>query len=146
LREDDGTGRLLREAQAMAQLSHQNVVTVFDVGTHGAGVFLAMELVEGATLSGWQSEKPRTWRETLRAYAQAARGLAAAHARGLVHRDFKPENALIGDPNGRVRVVDFGVVADSDAQTTSDATVPIDDGDDVLRTRTGEFLGTPRYM
>ncbi|HET6582173.1 MAG TPA: serine/threonine-protein kinase, partial [Nannocystaceae bacterium] len=73
-------------------------------------------------------------------------GLAAAHARGLVHRDFKPENALIGDDNERVRVVDFGVVGDAESHSTFDAEVPVDSSDDALRTRTGEFLGTPRYM
>ncbi|MEM9463377.1 MAG: serine/threonine-protein kinase, partial [Myxococcota bacterium] len=100
-------GRLLREAQALAQLSHPNVVQVYDVGEIDSKVFIAMELVAGETLKQWQREL-HTWRESLEAYLQAGRGLAAAHAVGLVHRDFKPSNC-IRDTKGRVRVLDFGL-------------------------------------
>ncbi len=100
--------RLLREARAMAQLSHPNVVTVFDVGTFEDQVFIVMELVEGATLAHWLEHKTRPWQEVVWAFAEAGRGLAAAHAVQIVHRDFKPANVLVGS-DGRVRVTDFGL-------------------------------------
>jgi len=104
----EGRGRILREAQALAQLSDPNVVAVYDVGTVDDRVFLAMEFVDGSTLSFWQHAQPRTWREIVTLYAAAGRGLAAAHRRGLVHRDFKPDNAMVGR-DGHVRVMDFGL-------------------------------------
>jgi len=136
--------RLEREAQALAQLSDPNVVPIFEVGDHDGELYIAMELVVGDSLRTWARNSERSWQQIVAVYLQAARGLAAAHSRGLVHRDFKPENALVGD-DGRVRVVDFGLVAEAgflaaDESTATSAT------DDVLRTQTGEFLGTPRYM
>ncbi len=103
--------RLREEAQAMARLAHPNVVTVYDVGEHEGGFYIAMELVEGLSLRDWLAETARPWREVLGAYFQAGRGLAAAHDVGLVHRDFKPANVLMGR-DGRVRVVDFGLASD----------------------------------
>jgi serine/threonine protein kinase len=100
--------RLLREAQAMARLNHPNVVVVHDVGTHERDVFVAMEFIRGHTLQAWQLLRPRKWSEIVEVYVQAGRGLAAAHAVGLVHRDFKASNAMVGD-DGRVRVLDFGL-------------------------------------
>src|ERR1700722_11364601 len=102
--------RLLREAQAMARLSHPNVVAVHDVGTFGESVFLAMELVEGTTLKSWLEENgtTRSWRPRLDVMKAAGRGLAAAHAAGIVHRDFKPDNVL-GGRGGRVGVTGFGI-------------------------------------
>jgi len=99
--------RLLREAQALARLSHPNVVQVYEVGEFGAQVFIAMELVDGQTLQAWQREE-HSWSECLQVYVQAGRGLAAAHAAGMIHRDFKPANC-IRDTEGRVRVLDFGL-------------------------------------
>jgi len=104
--------RLLREARAMAQLSHPNVLAVYDVGELDGKVFLAMELVEGGTLTHWLREKKRSWREVLDIFLAAARGLSAAHAAGLIHRDFKPDNVLVGN-DGRVRVTDFGLASAS---------------------------------
>jgi tetratricopeptide (TPR) repeat protein/predicted Ser/Thr protein kinase len=103
----DARARLLGEAQAMARLTHPNVVVVHDVGPFGDGVFLAMEYIEGSTLRAWL-KTPRRWQETLAKLVAAGRGLAAAHAAGIVHRDFKPDNVLIGT-DGRVVVVDFGI-------------------------------------
>jgi serine/threonine-protein kinase len=102
--------RLLREARAMARLSHPNVLGVYDVGEHEGRVFLAMELVEGRTLGAWLRESRRSWREVLDVFLDAARGLSAAHAAGLIHRDFKPENVLVGGDR-RVRVTDFGLAS-----------------------------------
>jgi tetratricopeptide (TPR) repeat protein len=100
--------RLVREARAMAHIAHPNVVQVFDVGTVGSQVFVAMELVEGGTLTRWLRERPRSTQEILDVFAEAGRGLHAAHDKGLVHRDFKPDNVLVGK-DGRVRVTDFGL-------------------------------------
>jgi hypothetical protein len=141
--------RLLREAKAIAKLSHPNVVTVHDAGTVGDRIFIAMEFVDGETLTEWLAGEPRARAEILRVFASAARGLAAAHAAGLVHRDFKPHNVMVGK-DGIVRVMDFGLVRDL-AATTEDAAPtsgerPQDELADGGLTRTGELLGTPRYM
>ncbi|HEY8376005.1 MAG TPA: serine/threonine-protein kinase, partial [Nannocystis sp.] len=140
--------RLLREAQALAKLSHPNVVQIHDVGSHGDEVFVAMEFVTGMTVRTWLSEQPRSWREIAAVFAQAARGLAAAHAAGLVHRDVKPDNILVG-ADGRVRVVDFGLArfdAESDEPGGPGLTGELVRTGDVARTATGALLGTPAYM
>ena len=103
---------LLREAQAMARLTHPNVVTVHEVGMIDDQVFVVMELVPGSTLAGWLAE-PRPWRDIVATFVAAARGLLAAHHAGLVHRDFKPTNVLV-DPTGRARVSDFGLAHGDD--------------------------------
>ncbi|HSN32502.1 MAG TPA: serine/threonine-protein kinase, partial [Ideonella sp.] len=105
--------RLMREAQALAQLSHPNVVAVYDVGRVEDGVFLAMELVHGVTGDAWIKQRPG-WREVLQLFRDAGRGLAAAHKVGLVHRDFKPANLILGS-DGRVRVLDFGLARTANA-------------------------------
>ncbi len=103
-----GKTRLLREAQAIARLSHPNVVVVYDVGTFEQSVFIAMEFVEGSTVGYWLQAKPRSPREVLEVFAAAGRGLAAAHAAGIIHRDFKPDNVML-TKDGQVRVMDFGL-------------------------------------
>jgi serine/threonine protein kinase len=105
---NEGALRLLREAQATAKLSHPNVIVVYDVGTHGDSVFIAMEFVDGSTVGFWRQSGRRTVREILKVFVAAGRGLAAAHEAGLVHRDFKPENVMI-TRDGLVRVMDFGL-------------------------------------
>jgi serine/threonine protein kinase len=104
----EGRQRTLREAQAIARLSHPNVVVVYDVGTFEEKVFIAMEFVEGNTAGFWTQSQTRTWQETLKVYLAAGRGLAAAHEKGLVHRDFKPDNVMVSR-DGQVRVMDFGL-------------------------------------
>ena len=100
--------RLLREARTLARVAHPNVVSVFDVGTVGQAVFIAMELVEGKTVGAWMRLRERSIRELLELFMAAARGLAAAHRAGISHRDFKPDNVMVGS-DGRVRVLDFGL-------------------------------------
>ncbi|HVZ73540.1 MAG TPA: serine/threonine-protein kinase [Polyangia bacterium] len=104
----EGRLRLLREAQAIAKLSHPNVVVVYDVGTFRDSVFIAMEFVEGNTVGYWMQAAARTIKEVLSVFLAAGRGLAAAHAAGMVHRDFKPENVML-TKDGQVRVMDFGL-------------------------------------
>jgi len=104
----EGRQRTLREAQAIARLSHPNVVVVYDVGTFRDQVFIAMEFVEGNTVTFWLQAQARSWQEVLRVFRAAGRGLAAAHEKGLVHRDFKPDNVMVGR-DGEVRVMDFGL-------------------------------------
>src|SRR5688572_4532334 len=104
----EGRQRTLREAQAIARLSHPNVVVVYDVGPFEDKVFIAMEFVEGHTAGFWTQSQTRTWQETLKVYMAAGRGLAAAHDKELVHRDFKPENVMVSR-DGQVRVMDFGL-------------------------------------
>ncbi|MCA9709070.1 MAG: serine/threonine protein kinase, partial [Myxococcales bacterium] len=115
--------RLLREAQALARLSHPNVVQVYDVGMVGEQTFIAMELVRGSTLAQWL-RTPRDWRSVVALFLQAARGLAAAHDKDLVHRDFKPENCILGE-DGRVRVVDFGLVREATGASQAESTVEV---------------------
>jgi eukaryotic-like serine/threonine-protein kinase len=104
----EGRQRTLREAQAIARLSHPNVVVVFDVGTFDEKVFIAMEFVDGNTVTYWLEQQPRTWQQILRIFIAAGRGLIAAHEKGIVHRDFKPDNVMVGK-DGQVRVMDFGL-------------------------------------
>ncbi|HET6281238.1 MAG TPA: serine/threonine-protein kinase, partial [Polyangia bacterium] len=106
--QSEGRARILREAQAIAKLSHPNVVVVYDVGTFQDQVFIAMEFLEGHTVGYWLHAKERTWKEVVRVFLAAGRGLLAAHEKDLVHRDFKPDNVMV-DKEGQVRVMDFGL-------------------------------------
>ena len=110
----EGRTRLLREAQAIAKLSHPNVVVVYDVGTFNEVVFIAMEFIDGDTVRYWLNAATRGWREILRVFVAAGRGLAAAHDAGLVHRDFKPDNVMVSR-DGKVRVMDFGLARQTTA-------------------------------
>ncbi len=154
--------RMQREAQAMARVSHPNVISVFDVGAFESSVFVAMELVTGVTLRQWLDTEPRTVERIVATFVQAGHGLAAAHAAGLVHRDFKPDNVLVS-PEGphdglRVRVLDFGLARTEASLTGGDDDVLVgvarlrpaeDEPSAVLSsqlTHAGAIVGTPRYM
>ncbi len=138
------TGRLIREARSMAQVNHPNVVAVYDVGVFDDITYIAMELVNGESLRTWQGS--RTINEVLEAYIAAGRGLAAAHDAGLIHRDFKPDNVLVGN-DGRVRVTDFGLAASrSEEDGSGGVDEPARSIDDINLTTSGSVLGTPAYM
>jgi serine/threonine protein kinase len=152
---DDYQQRLTREAQAMARLSHPNVVAVFDTGTIDGNLFVAMECVQGGTLGAHQAKAALSWKTLLRLYLDAGRGLAAAHAAGLVHRDFKPDNVLVSD-DGQAKVTDFGL-----ARALGETPEPGPAADAPVRlaarprhassldspmTEDGTLMGTPGYM
>jgi len=154
-----GQNRMLREAQALAKLSHPNVVAIYEVGWFGDTLFLAMEFIEGRTVRQWLADNPRSWREVLHVYMEAGRGLAAAHAAGMIHRDLKPDNILVGK-DGRVRVVDFGLARRSGTEASLVERVHqpmplvpqmplMSQGSgrfDVSHTLAGSLVGTPAYM
>jgi tetratricopeptide (TPR) repeat protein len=148
--------RLLREAQAIAKVTHPAVVAVHDVGTFAAGVFVAMEFVDGITLRRWMEarDEPFPWREVIRVFREAGRGLAAAHAAGVIHRDFKPDNVILGS-DGRICVLDFGLARLTDEPEDEEELAEIRDcypgslstgESDGELTRAGSVLGTPAYM
>src|SRR6266545_3746982 len=152
--------RLLREGQAMARLSHPNVAVVYEVGVFQGRVFLSMEFVDGMNLRAWLAERPRSFAEILDVFRAAGRGLAAAHAASIVHRDFKPDNVLV-DVHGRPRVTDFGLSRaahdpQDEQEEQEEEPMPVADRVAALLsaasylssplTRTGGLLGTPSYM
>jgi hypothetical protein len=139
--------RLRREAQAMAQLSHPNVVQIFDIGRHGDRVFLAMEFVPGQTLDAWLIERERTTQEVIGIFLQAGAGLEAAHRAGLLHRDFKPANVLV-DRNGVAKVTDFGLARSlaTTARQTAAMSAPPLTGVHAVFTHQDSVVGTPAYM
>jgi eukaryotic-like serine/threonine-protein kinase len=139
--------RLLREAQAMARLSHANVVQVYEAGEHEGCVYVAMELVEGPTLRQWltgEGEAQR-WEQRLPLLLAAGRGLAAAHRAGVVHRDFKPENVLL-TAEGEPKVGDFGLAGLDAPASTGDGDGDGGGGGPMSLTETGAIMGTPLYM
>ncbi|MBX7081003.1 MAG: serine/threonine-protein kinase [Nannocystaceae bacterium] len=139
--------RLRREAQAMARVSHPNVLPVYDVGAFDGRVWLAMEFLAAETLSDWLERERRSPADIIAMFVQAGRGLAAAHAVGLIHRDFKPQNVLVGN-DGRARVMDFGLarVAAAETDVPSDEMPGLVDDFDTQLTAAGSVVGTPRYM
>jgi predicted Ser/Thr protein kinase len=151
--------RLQREARAMARLNHPNVVTVHEVGTANGRDYVAMELIEGETLADWIRSQKRSELEVVDAFVQAGRGLAAAHAAGIVHRDFKPHNVLRAS-TGRIEVTDFGLAREAHAEAIAAdplvATLPVGLATTTTGpatpsslsglTVTGSLLGTPAYM
>ncbi|HVY39659.1 MAG TPA: serine/threonine-protein kinase [Polyangia bacterium] len=142
----DRQRRLLREAQIIARLNHPNIVTVHDARTVGERVYVAMEFVDGQTIAAWLRESERSWQQIVDAFVSAGRGLAAAHATNVVHRDFKPQNVMIGR-DGRVRVMDFGLarpLRDEDDDPIAGDVPPV--ASDVTSTTIGAVVGTPAYM
>jgi tetratricopeptide (TPR) repeat protein/predicted Ser/Thr protein kinase len=147
--------RLYREALAMAQIEHPNVVTVFEVGAADDQLFVAMEYVKGGTLRDWAG-KQHAWRDVIEMLVEVGEGLAAAHKAGLVHRDFKPENVLVGD-DGRPRVSDFGLARGNPTMESMPSLTPSSRPPSTPlpvqpipisgpMTVTGAMLGTPAYM
>ncbi len=153
----DAEQRLLREAQAMARLNHPNVVTVHDAGTKDGRPYVAMEFVEGCDLQDWLRREKRGWREIVKLFVAAGQGLAAAHAAGLIHRDFKPGNVMVGDDD-RVRVTDFGLARAAEAgdwdvagkppgsKARSADRAPTTSALNTPLTQAGTVLGTPAFM
>jgi tetratricopeptide (TPR) repeat protein len=145
--------RLLREAQALARITHPNVVTVHEVGNSDEQLFVVMEFVVGPTLKDWLVHEKRTWQQVVAVFRQIAEGIAAIHEAGLVHRDIKPSNVIVGD-DGRVRVLDLGLVAmgvgdlleTDESKWKSSASSSSHDRHVGPLTMTGERLGTPAYM
>jgi eukaryotic-like serine/threonine-protein kinase len=138
--------RLVREGKALARLSHPNVVTVYEISAVDDQVFIVMELVDGTTLRDWMRREAHPWRDVVRLFTAAGRGLQAAHAIGLVHRDFKPSNVLI-DGGGAIKVSDFGLVGTGDPlrDELEEIPPPVGAAADGL-THTGAVMGTPAYM
>ena len=142
--------RMIQEARTLAKLAHPNVVSVHDVGATQGGVFIAMELVDGTTVTRWLKQRTRSLRELLDVFLAAGRGLDAAHRASVIHRDFKPDNIMVGR-DGRVRVLDFGL-ARSDLGPSPEETQPegqIDPSANAAGprlTREGALMGTPSYM
>jgi serine/threonine protein kinase/predicted Zn-dependent peptidase len=139
---------LMREAKALAKLSHPNVVHVYEVGRHEEQVYLAMELVAGQTFRDWVDDDALAWSEIVAKYVQAGHGLIAAHEAGVVHRDFKPDNVLLGK-DGRARVLDFGLARPDLDTTTHEIEVAESssaDGEYDDPTMTATIVGTPAYM
>jgi serine/threonine protein kinase len=139
--------RLVREAQSLAKLSHPNVCHVYDVGTEGEEVWVAMELIDGLTLRQWADER-RAQNDVLDALLGAAEGIAAAHAAGIIHRDVKPENVMM-TRDGRAIVTDFGLARADDVIDPRGSTVAVDPAGpppDPNLTKTGAIVGTPAYL
>ena len=152
--DEESLARVRNEARAMAKLSHPHVVQVYEVGEAAGETYIAMEYIKGETLARWQQAADRSWREVVGVYRQAGEALAAAHGEGLVHRDFKPQNAMVqvgakGRP--RLRVLDFGLARATERLNSLDESIalPVLDESAGLAedlTATGSLLGTPAYM
>ena len=146
--------RLGREAKVMARLNHRNVVGVYEIGSHGEMMFVAMEFLPRGTLRAWLTETPRTWRDIVEMFLDIGEGLTAAHELGIVHRDLKPDNVLVDD-DGRAKVADFGLARlfgterdrdDDDAGSEEAANESASAGSLERFTVTGAVVGTPAYM
>ena len=141
--------RLRREARSMAKLAHPNVAAIYEIGVWEERTYIALEYVEGCTLREWLGQRPRAAGAVLDVMKQAGHALAVAHEAGLIHRDFKPDNVMVGT-DGRVRVLDFGLARVADGlrveSIPSRRTEAIDTTLADSLTRTGALVGTPAYM
>ncbi|MCH9681218.1 MAG: serine/threonine-protein kinase [Deltaproteobacteria bacterium] len=148
---DKYRARLFAEARTMARFTHPHVVSVFDVGEHDGRIFLAMEPVDGGTMRQWLAERQPSWTQIVEAYCKAARGLYAAHQAGVIHRDLKPDNILVGS-DGEVKVTDFGMarvqepLRDRIAMSIGPQSVDSFSQEDLQRGMLGKLGGTPAYM
>lgn len=145
---EQAEARLLREARALARVSHPNVVQVFEADEYEDGIYVVMEFIRGRTIDRWIADESPNWEAVRDVYLTAGRGLEAAHQSGLVHRDFKPDNVLV-DARGQAKVVDFGLVK-REGKKPSEATSTVEQR---LRksatgnlTEHGAVLGTPVFM
>ena len=136
---DTARARLRREARVLAKLNHPNLVQLYEVGEHKGEMFVVMELVEGQTLDRWAEETRPDWRTAARLVAQVCRALTTAHEAGIVHRDIKPGNVMVGT-DGRARVLDFGIARPLNRAGGGSLT------DASFRTAQGKIVGTPAYM
>src|SRR5690349_1726810 len=143
LQDEEATGRLEREARAIAALSHPNIVAVHDVGRESGTFFVVTELLEGKTLRDAMQTVPMTWRRAVEIGAEIADGLAAAHAKSIVHRDLKPENIFLTD-SGRVKILDFGLAqTDPVLSERDEGNIPTSKW---FQTSPGTVIGTLGYM
>ena len=140
-----GRARIRREAQALAKVSHPNIVQIYEVGEEAGQIYLVMELIDGDNLRVWQAAATRSWREVLARWLEAGLGLAAAHKAGLIHRDLKPDNAILGR-DGRVRVGAFGLARSGDQPEPALPSTPGHEREGTTLTVAGTLLGTPAYM
>ncbi len=135
--------RFIREARAASALNHPNIITIYEIGTHELGPYIAMEYIDGKTLRDVLQIGPLPLHEVLRIATQVASGLAQAHEAGIIHRDLKPNNLMLVR-DGRVKILDFGLAKlaekNPDQERSSDSTT------DMVETRTGIVMGTPPYM
>ena len=136
--------RLVEESRLMAKVAHPSVIAVYNVGREGGAVYIAMELVRGTTLTAWLRSHALGWRDIVSLFERAGQGLAAAHAAGIVHRDFKPDNVLVGSDGDKVVVTDFGIARETARNTSSDLVLATLPSPGALAS--GAVLGTPAYM
>jgi len=141
----DASSRVLREARAAAALDHPNAVSVFDVGEADGQLFISMELVVGKSLRAYVNDVTVRWETKVRWMVDAARALGAAHDRGLVHRDVKPENVMVRN-DGVVKVLDFGIAKRIRVDLHPTATLEDQRTQSITQSMQGTIVGTPWYL
>lgn len=147
---ENAEARLLKEARALAKLSHPNVVSVFEADDYEGGIYVVMEFIRGRTVTEWIAEDNPQWEQVIQVYRQAGKGLAAAHDAGLVHRDVKPDNVLV-DAEMHAKLVDFGLVKrdpgkSEPSEATSSVEMRLRNSSPSTLTEQGFAVGTPLFM